>query len=104
MAHQITLSDEEYEALSVVAAQRGQPVETLVHEALAERYAVPRPAGDRRRIDPLVAYMARQGHVRGIPTEDADTPEIRAARERLARSVMPGMSASDMVLEDRGPR
>ena len=103
MAYTITLSDDEYAALAAAAAMRGLPIEELVHEALAARYAsgtahTPTPA------DPLIAYMLRVGHIRQAPTGEADTPAERAERERLAASARPGKLASEMALDDRGPR
>ncbi|HEY7976226.1 MAG TPA: hypothetical protein VID72_12840 [Ktedonobacterales bacterium] len=106
MAYTITLTDEEYAALAAVAAERGQPIEALVHEALAERYARRDAEGATTppQADPLVAYMLRIGHIRQASTGAADTPAERAERARLAASVAPGELASDMTLDDRGPR
>ncbi|HEY8323061.1 MAG TPA: hypothetical protein VIG77_01120, partial [Ktedonobacterales bacterium] len=63
MSYQITLTDAEYAALSALAARRGQAIETLVHEALAERYQTP-PAIAGADSDPLVVYMLSAGHIR----------------------------------------
>ncbi len=103
MTHQLTLTDDEYAALAADAARRGQPVEDVVRELLAARYPAlagqPQPSSD-----PLIAYMLRMGHLRELPTGGQETPAEAAERERLARSVAPGQPASDMVIEDRGPR
>lgn len=104
MAYQIILSDDEYAALSALAAQRGQQIETLVHEALAERYAVPSSPRGIKQVDPLVDYMLRMGHIREMPTGEDDTSEERVKRQQLAASVGPGTLASDLAMEDRGPR
>jgi hypothetical protein len=102
MAYTITLTDDEYAALAAAAAKRGQPIEALVHEALAERYASAGRAPTQA--DPLIAYMLRMGHISQAPTGAADTPAERAERERLAASIGPGKLASEMALDDRGPR
>lgn len=105
MAYSITLSDEEYAALSAIAAERGQPIESLVHEALAERYT--RHGGSDNsdmQADPLIASMLRAGHLRHAPNRIAESQAERAERERLAASVRQGKRASEMVIEDRGPR
>ncbi len=103
MAYTITLTDEEYAALSAAAAERGQSVEALAHEALAERYARS-DTGAAPQADPLIAYMLRMGHIRQAPTRMADTPAEQAERQRLAASAAPGKLASEMTLDDRGPR
>lgn len=103
MSHQITLTDEEYEALAAAAAARGEPVEALVREALAERFPAMRGAMPQVH-DRLIEAMWRAGHLSSVPTRIPDTPEEAAERERLAKSITPGKLASDMVIEDRGPR
>jgi hypothetical protein len=103
MVHQITLSDDEYEALAAAAAARGQPVEALVREALAERFPTMR-SGQPHAHDALVEVMQRAGHLGSVPTRIPDTPEEAAERRRLAHSITPGKLASDIVIEDRGPR
>jgi hypothetical protein len=39
MAHQVALTDQDYAALADVSAGTGIPIEELVHQAIAERYA-----------------------------------------------------------------
>jgi hypothetical protein len=53
MSYQIALTDDEYHGLAAAAAERGQPIEALVHEALAERYSMPIP-GVKHSLDPLI--------------------------------------------------
>ncbi|HEX6798941.1 MAG TPA: ribbon-helix-helix protein, CopG family [Ktedonobacterales bacterium] len=103
MSHQITLTDDEYEALAEAAAARGQPVEELVREMLAERFPAvqsnsPQPHGS------LVEAMWHAGHLSNLAPRTPDTPEVAAERKRLAGSITPGKLASEMVIEDRGPR
>lgn len=103
MAYTITLSDEEYAALSAAAAERGTPIETLVHEALAERYAQRHSERARQATDPLITFMIQTGHVLRAPTRITDTSAERAERERLVAAAGPGKRASDIVIDDRGP-
>ncbi|HLJ80379.1 MAG TPA: hypothetical protein VKT52_02760 [Ktedonobacterales bacterium] len=111
MAYQITLTDGEYAALKAAAAQRKSTIEALVHEALTERFetdaqtAEPPPEPKRPMTQQeFLEYLYRKGRISNIPTRRPDTPEEAAERERLANSVKPGISISDMVIEDRGPR
>lgn len=103
MAHQITLTDDEYEALAAAAAARRQPVEALVREVLAERFPALRGAQPQAG-DALIEAMWRAGHLVSAPTRIPDTPEEAAERERLAQPAAPGKLASDIIIEDRGPR
>ena len=41
MAYHITLSEEDYAALVAASTQTGEPIEQLVHEAIAARYESP---------------------------------------------------------------
>jgi hypothetical protein len=104
MAYQITLSPEQYEAISAAATQAGKSVEELALETLAERFPPSTPLQLRRKLSPLVEYMYRIGHVSNLPTGEPDTPEEEAERERLINSIKPGKPLSEMVIEDRGPR
>ena len=93
MAYQITLSEEDYAALSAASARSGTPIEQLVHEAIAIRFATPAPA-------PLMQIGSYQ-YPTGIPISQED----RARNERIAQSIGSKKPwASDMVIEDRGPR
>lgn len=106
MAHQmiVTLNDDEYAALSTEAARTGKPVEALVHDAVAQRFppaATAAHAPTRREIE---AYLYSEGVTERIPTGEQDTPEELAERQRLAALFGQGAPASEMVIEDRGPR
>ena len=86
MAHQISLTDEEYETLANLAKGRGQPVDALVHDAI-QRYAA--------------ATMGSYAYPSGEP----DTPENEAEDEALAQRICAQKPwLSDMIIEDRGPR
>jgi hypothetical protein len=112
MTYQITLTPEEYTALSAVAAEQGKTIDALVHAALVERFHVAangvtaaepnakRPMTEQEFLERLY----RKGIIANIPTRQPLTHEERAERERLARSVRPGKMASEIVIEDRGPR
>ena len=102
MSHQITLSDDEYEALKAAATALGQPVEALVRETLAERFPTLRGSLPQER-GGLVEAMWRAGHLSSVPTRIPDTPEEAAERERLAKTIAPGKLASEIIIEDRGP-
>lgn len=91
MAYRITLSEEGYATLLAASTRSGEPIETLVHEAIAKRFT---PAQSRHQIASFE-----------YPTDEFDTPEDEAEDERLAASFgseKPWLS--DMVIEDRGPR
>ena len=90
MAYQITLTDDEYAALSAAASQQGEPIAELVHKAIASQYTT--------------MPIQRSG-VYSHPTHRPDSPEERAEDERLAALVGSEKPwASEMVIEDRGPR
>jgi hypothetical protein len=105
MAYQmtITLTDEEYAALSEEAARAGKPLETLLHETIAPhlpKSQVSRPMSDAD----FTAYLYRKGIIMNIPTNESDTPEEVAEIEQIARKISTGQSLSEMVIEDRGPK
>ncbi len=91
MAHQITLTDDDYAALSAAAARTGASIEELVHQAIAERLSAiesPRQIG---------SYQ--------YPTGEPDTPEEEVEDEELAQLIGPEKPwLSEMAIEDRGPR
>lgn len=106
MAYTITLSDEEYRALTAAAEQRGRSVDELVHEALSERFPAPEPREEegialaqRKRLEKLYA----EGMIANIPLRRRLSPEEQATREHLAKSIVPGQLVSDIVSEDREP-
>ena len=102
MAYQITLTDEEYTALAAAAEARGESIEALAHAAFEQVYAPLERAQDH--VDPLAEYMYKKGHLLSLPDGQPDTPEEEAELEELANSIGPGKPASEIVIEDRGPR
>lgn len=88
MAHQITLTDDEYAALSAAAARTGASIEELVHQAIADTFPIPRQIG---------SYQ--------YPTGEPITDEEEEEMERLAQEIGSEHPwASEIVIEDRGPR
>lgn len=91
MANHITLSEEDYAALVAASTQTGEPIEQLVHEAIAARYESPSQSW------PIGNYR--------YPTGEPITDEEEEEMERLAQEIgSQHPSASEIVIEDRGPR
>jgi hypothetical protein len=90
MAYQITLSEDDYAALTAAANETGEPIEQLVHEAIAARYLSPPAAGQ------IGQYY--------YPTGEPDSPEDEAEDAYLETKLGSGKPLSEIVLEDRGPR
>ena len=53
--------------------------------------------------DLITGYLYREEVIENLPTDEPDTPEEEAERQRLARLFGQGKPASEMVIEDRGP-
>jgi hypothetical protein len=86
MAHQITLNDKDYTRLLNAAKKQGIPIEEILHETITTH--IMEQAGSYRRPS-------------GEPVGDAVLQE----NERLAALIGSAKPwASEMVLEDRGPR
>lgn len=104
MPHQmsITLTDTEYKALLGAANEKGQPFEALLHEVL-DQYVKPlrKSKPDAARIQ---EYLYREGITEYIPTQEADKPGEENERAYLASLFGQGKPASEIVIEDRGPR
>jgi hypothetical protein len=89
MAYQITLSDEDNATLPAASKRAGEPVEALLHQAIARAPNVPQQTSG--------SYQH--------PTSEPFTGEEEEEMERLAQSIAPcSPTLSDMVIEDRGPR
>jgi hypothetical protein len=88
MAHHIALTDEDYTALAAAAARTGTPIEDLLHQAIASRFPTPKQIGSYR-------------YPTGRPITDDEEEEM----ERLAQEIGSDRPwASEIVIEDRGPR
>lgn len=91
MAYQIMLTEEDYAALAAASTRTGTPIESLLHQMIAERFLTP---GTAKQVG---SYQ--------YPTGESDTPEEEAEDEELAQLVGPDKPwLSEMVIEDRGPR
>jgi hypothetical protein len=89
MAYQITLSDDDYAALQAASKRTGEPVETLLHEAIAKVLSAPQQT--------IGSYQ--------YPTGEPFTDEEEEEMERLAQEIGGEHPwASEIVIEDRGPR
>lgn len=106
MAHEmsVTFTDEEFAELSTEAARSGKPVEALVHDILTQRLhrasSVPHPGTSRI----FTEQHYREGKVLTLPTGEPLAADEAVERERRAQLLQGGTPASDMVIEDRGPR
>ena len=111
MTHQInvTLTDNEYNALSVEIGRNEATLGELLHALLTHHlqasFSPRHPLTTSRDIS---LHLYRQGLIKHIPEGRTDTPEDAAERRRLAElfgQVEPdGKLASEMIIEDRGPR
>src|SRR2546427_6135195 len=104
MAYQmtITLTDQEYAALSAEASKIGKQPEALLHDMvqrLQSSSQVERPMTGREFMEKLY----REGDLLNFPRPRPLTLEEQAERERLAQLFAGGKPASEMVIEDRGP-
>jgi len=102
MVYQISLNDEEYVILAVEAARSGLDPEQLLHKIIYKM----QPATQRKRpltLDELEERQYLEGKISHIPAREPLTQEEREARERRAQRFGGGKSASEMVIEDRGP-
>ena len=100
----VTLNEAEYAALSTEAAKRGKPLESFLHEVLVQHLQP--SASERHPLSSreIAEYLYREGIIEHIPTGETDSDETEAERKRLAHLFGQGKPASEMVIEDRGPR
>lgn len=102
MAHQITLSDQEYAALAQEAAKSGLQPEALLHEMIQRiqlSNQTNRPLTERE----FMERQYRDGELLNIPTGEPLTQEEEAELERLGKVFAGGKLLSEIVIEDRGP-
>ena len=109
MAYQmtVTLTDQEYQLLAQEAARRGEPPETLLRD-LIQHLSSPSPAKAPMTSRELAEKLYREGKLASLATKRPLTKEEQEERERLIQSVGNGSlgngkTASEMVIEDRGP-
>ena len=53
--------------------------------------------------DIIQDFLHQEGIIENVPTNELDTPQEATERERVASLFSQGKSASDIVIEDRGP-
>lgn len=106
MAHEmiITLSDEEYAELAAQAARNGKPVESLARDLLSRSLNTSAPASHPKSPRQFTRLQYQDGKILNLPTQVPLTAEEAVDRERRARLLSGGKPASEMVVEDRGPR
>jgi len=111
MTHQIniTLTDNEYNALAAETGRDDKALEDLLHQLLARHLQAPfSPKYPLTTSRDISLRLYNRGLIKHIPEGRTDTPEEAAERRRLAElfgQVEPGGKlASEMVIEDRGPR
>ncbi len=108
MAYQmtVTLSDQEYAALTAKAAKSGKQPETLLHEIMTSQLqpssttqTTQRPMTGRE----FMEQQYREGKILNLPTRHGLTHEQQVELERLGRLFSDSKPLSDIVIEDRGP-
>lgn len=102
MAHQISLSDEEYEILAAEAARSGLDPEQLLHKTIYKM----QPSTQRKRPSIAQELAERQyleGKIARIPTGEPLTQEELDTIEMCAKWFAGGKPLSEMIIEDRGP-
>ena len=104
MAYQmtITLTDQEYAALSAEAAKIGKQPEALLRDMvqrLQSSSSVKHPMTGREFMEKLY----REGKVLNIPTWKPLTEEEKAERAQLSQALAGGKPLSEIVIEGRGP-
>src|ERR1051326_1739982 len=102
MTYQITLNDQEYAALVAAAAKSGTNPEQLLREMI-QRLLTASQSKRPLTTEEIVEKQYLEGKISHIPTRLQLTQEEREARERRARAYGRGKSASEMIIEDRGP-
>lgn len=104
MAYQMTvnLTEQEYRTLAAEAAKRGEPPETLLRDLIRH---LPSASTEKHAMTgrELAEKLYREGKLANLATHRSLTQEEQKERERLSRLFAGGKSASDMVIEDRGP-
>ena len=102
MVYQITLSEQDYAALAAAAVRNGTAPEQLLHD-LIQNLQTSLPGKRPLTAREVAERQYHEGKISHVPSRQPLTPEEREARERRARRYAGGKTASDMVIEDRGP-
>jgi len=105
MAYQmnITLTDQDYQALVAEAAKSGKQPEMLLYEIMSRSLQTL-----SRQKQPLTGHefmeqQYREGKILNIPTRRRLSQQEQAERQRLGQVFAGGKPLSEMVIEDRGP-
>jgi plasmid stability protein len=106
MAHEmiITLTDDDYAELAAQAAQSGKPVESLARDLLSHSLSASTLAPQPLSTSQFTQRQYQDGKILNLPTHAPLTAQKAADREQRARLLSGGKPASEMVIEDRGPR
>jgi len=100
----VTLTDDEYMRLMAEATRNDQPVESLAHDMIAQTLVQTATHQATTRNHSFVERLYHAGKVLNLPSKLPLTAHELAERERLAALLASGLLASDMIIEDRGPR
>jgi len=105
MAYQmtVTLTDQEYAALTEEANKRGTQPEEVLHEIIVQHLSSTTSSKHPLTGQEFMEKLYREGKILNLPKPRPLTPEEQAERERLAQVFAGGKSGSEMVIEDRGP-
>ena len=106
MAHQMTiiLTDEEYAELSAKAEQSGKPVESVARDLLSQGLSASPATSRSLSSSRFMQRQYQEGKILNLPTRAPLTAQDTTERERRARLLSGGKPASEIVIEDRGPR
>lgn len=104
----ITLTDEEYNALAAKVGRDEKLLERHLHELLAQHLHTSLPIARSLSERDIQHYLSRRGITYRISTDQPETPEEEAEDEQLAdlfgQVGLDGKTVSEMIIEDRGPR
>jgi hypothetical protein len=105
MAYQmtVTLTDQEYAALTEEANKRGTQPEEVLHEIMVQHLASATPAKRPLTGREFMEKLYREGKILNLPKPQPLTPKEQAERERIAQVFAGGKPMSEMIIEDRGP-
>src|SRR6266566_10176585 len=103
MAYQmtVTLTDQEYAALTEEANKRGTQPEEVLHEIMVQHLSSATPAKRPLTDQEFMEKLYREGKILNLPEPRPLTPEEQAERERIAQIFAGGKPMSEMIIEDR---
>ena len=98
----LKLNEQEYAKLVAAAAKNGKQPEAFLRD-IVEKLESPSHIKRPMTASEFEEKLYREGKILNIATRRPWTPEELAERERLAQLFAGGKTASEMVIEDRGP-